>query len=101
MSVAAKDGLQSDPRRSGGLGARQTGAKAMPQSNSSRRLVLRLVLFTLAGWLLWALGRVEAKPGLDDAVTTADSQSRATTRARAKDTRFSKRRLATTLAFTT
>src|SRR5436190_16958741 len=73
----------------------------MPQSNSSRRLVLRLVLFTLAGWLLWALGRVEAKPGLDDAVTTADSQSRATTRARAKDTRFSKRRLATTLAFTT
>ncbi|HYY34469.1 MAG TPA: hypothetical protein VE693_12955 [Gaiellaceae bacterium] len=71
----------------------------MPQSNSSRRLVLRLVLFTLAGSLLWAIRRTTAKPG--ENVTTTDSEAPASARARAKTGGFNKRRLATTLAFTT
>jgi hypothetical protein len=66
----------------------------MPQRNSSGRLVIRLVLFTLAGWLLWALGREDTKP---DVTETKGGKS---TRARAQGG-FSKRRLATTLAFTT
>jgi hypothetical protein len=69
----------------------------MPQSNSSRRFVLRLVLFTLAGWLLWALGKDSAKAGEN---VTATEQAAESSRARAKGG-FSKRRLATTLAFTT
>jgi hypothetical protein len=66
----------------------------MPQSSNSRRLLVRLVLFTLAGWALWALGRNDAKPG--DAVT----ETEATTGTR-KRSGFSKRRLATSLAFAT
>jgi hypothetical protein len=69
----------------------------MPQRNSSRRIVLRLVLFTLAGWLLWALGRKDAQTE-PEVVTTATSEP---TRTRPKTGGFSKRRLATTLAFTT
>src|SRR5215210_7945382 len=70
----------------------------MPQSNSSRRFVLRLVLFTLAGWLLWALGRESDQP---DSETVTVSGGNDAPRARAKSGGFSKRRLATTLAFTT
>jgi hypothetical protein len=71
----------------------------MPQRNSSRRVVLRLVLFTLAGWLIWALGKDDAKSGLEpETVTTAQDASKAP---RANERAFSKRRLATTLAFTT
>jgi hypothetical protein len=77
----------------------------MPQRNSSRRLVLRLVLFTLAGWLLWALGKNSALPGAEpEIVTTAVEDGHKPTRAKAsgfKSRGFSKRRLATTLAFTT
>jgi hypothetical protein len=73
----------------------------MPQRNSSRRLVLRLVLFTLAGWLLWALGRDDAQAGEPETVTASVPQRPEPARARAKADRFSKRRLATTLAFTT
>jgi hypothetical protein len=73
----------------------------MPQRNSSRRLVLRLVLFTLAGWLLWAIRRDKAQAGEPEAVTAAVPELHEPTRARAKAGRFSKRRLATTLAFTT
>jgi hypothetical protein len=72
----------------------------MPQRNSSRRLVLRLVLFTLAGWLLWALGKNSALPGVEpEIVTTAAEDGHKPTRAKASG--FNKRRLATTLAFTT
>jgi hypothetical protein len=77
----------------------------MPQRNSSRRLVLRLVLFTLAGWLLWALGKNSALPGAaPELVTTAVEDGPKPTRAKASGSNkrgFSKRRLATTLAFTT
>ena len=72
----------------------------MPQRNSSRRLVLRLVLFTLAGWLLWAIGRNSALPGAEPEIaTTAVEDGHEPTRAKASG--FNKRRLATTLAFTT
>jgi hypothetical protein len=77
----------------------------MPQRNSSRRLVLRLVLFTLAGWLLWALGKNSALPGADpEIVTTGVADGHKPTRAKASGFNrrgFSKRRLASTLAFTT
>jgi hypothetical protein len=77
----------------------------MPQRNSSRRLVLRLVLFTIAGWLLWALGKNSALPGAEpEIVTTAVEDGQKPTRAKASGFNkrgFSKRRLATTLAFTT
>jgi outer membrane biosynthesis protein TonB len=83
--------------------APETGAKAMPQRNPSRRLVLRLVLFTLAGWLLWALGKNSALPGAEpEIVTTAVEDGHKPTRASGFNRRgFSKRRLASTLAFTT
>jgi hypothetical protein len=73
----------------------------MPHRNTSRRLVLRLVLFTLAGWLLWALGRTSVKPDLEPDNALAASDGSETTRPRERQTGFSKRRLATTLAFTT
>jgi hypothetical protein len=72
----------------------------MPQRNSSRRFVLRLVLFTLAGWLLWALGRNSAKAAVGEAASALEPKSESP-RARSKDSGFSRRRLATTLAFTT
>jgi hypothetical protein len=74
----------------------------MPQRNSSRRLVLRLVLFTLAGWLLWAIGKNGALPSTEPEIaTTAVKDGHEPTRTRTKASGFSKRRLATTLAFTT
>jgi hypothetical protein len=73
----------------------------MPQSSSSRRFVLRLVLFTLAGWLLWALGKDSAQPGLNNELAVSAASKTEPTRERAKEAGFSKRRLATTLAFTT
>jgi hypothetical protein len=63
----------------------------MPQSNSWRDLI-RLVLFTFAAWALWALGK-NAKAGAVDETETTE-----TTRKRSG---FSKRRLATSLAFAT
>jgi hypothetical protein len=82
--------------------APETGAKEMPQRNSSRRLVLRLVLFTLAGWLLWALGRdSDGRRGPAPDIATTATEGPMPTRERAKTSGFSKRRLATTLAFTT
>jgi hypothetical protein len=73
----------------------------MPQSNSSRRLVLRLILFTLAGWLLWAVGRDTAPAGEPETATAEVPDTSEPKRARARSGGFSKRRLATTLAFTT
>ena len=64
----------------------------MPQSNSWRDLI-RLVLFTFAAGALWALGRNDAKSGAVDETETTE-----TTRKRSG---FSKRRLATSLAFAT
>lgn len=69
----------------------------MPQSSNSRRLLFRLVLFTLAGWALWALGRNDAKPAVQETAAEA-APTPEPTRAR---TGFSKRRLATSLAFAT
>src|SRR4051812_30594143 len=65
----------------------------MPQSTNSRRVLFRLVLFTLAGWVLWALGREDTRPGTEPA-----EQSPEPVRAR---NGFSKRRMATSLAFVT
>jgi hypothetical protein len=74
----------------------------MPQRNSSRRVILRLVLFTLAGWLLWALGRdSDGRRGPAPEIATTATEGPKPTRERAKTSGFSKRRLATTLAFTT
>jgi hypothetical protein len=72
----------------------------MPQRNSSRRIVFRLVLFTLAGWLLWVVGDNGARSSEPEVATTA-TEGPKPTRERAKASGFSKRRLATTLAFTT
>jgi len=72
----------------------------MPQRNSSRRIAFRLLLFSLAGWLLWALGDNGAKSPEPEVATTA-TEDQKPTRERAKTSGFSKRRLATTLAFTT
>jgi hypothetical protein len=72
----------------------------MPQRNSSRRIAFRLVLFTLAGWLLWVLGDNGARPSEPEVATTAPEGPKPT-RERAKTSGFSKRRLGTTLAFTT
>jgi hypothetical protein len=68
----------------------------MPQRNSSRRILVRLVLFTLAGWLVWALGK-NTEP--EHAATAIETPEPARTRGKAGG--FSRRRLATTLAFTT
>ena len=77
----------------------------MPQKKSSRRLIAPLLLFSLAGWALWALGRNEpprvsaqAEPGPDDSHEPATPVAGAAVRERAT---WSKRRLATSLAFVT
>jgi hypothetical protein len=66
----------------------------MPHSSNSGRLLFRLLLFTLAGWALWALGKNDAKPGDTDTETEATTGTR-------KRSGFSKRRLATSLTFAT
>jgi hypothetical protein len=73
----------------------------MPQKkSSSRRLIAPLLLFTFAGWALWALGRNE--PTADAAPQTDADRGRepakAPTPTRAT---WSKRRMATSLAFVT
>jgi len=73
----------------------------MPQRNTSRRLILRLVLFTLAGWLLWALGKGSSRSGELETVSMAVPKDTEPTRTRVKQSGSSRRRLATTLAFTT
>ena len=75
----------------------------MPQKTTPRRLITPLLLFTLAGWALWALGRnthdepaetpnSAAGPANEPVPTPAPARERAT---------WSKRRLATSLAFAT
>ena len=76
----------------------------MPQKKKPRRYIAPLVLFTLAGWALWALGRNESKAsGTPDADTespraTGSTSSSCPARTRAT---WSRRRLATSLAFAT
>jgi hypothetical protein len=79
----------------------------MPQRNSSRRTATRLVLFTAAGWALWALGRTSA-----GAEAAAETQSpdpwrldveldEVTAKPKPSRPRWSRRRLATSLTFAT
>ena len=75
----------------------------MPHKKKSRRYLAPLVLFTLAGWALWALGRNEptAAEGPDaEPSTTPTAAGSTSARARTHAT-WSKRRLATSLAFAT
>jgi hypothetical protein len=76
----------------------------MPQRTPSRRMYTRLLLFSLAGFALWALGRNRPEsagraPETADAfgVTANDTVK---TRARERSS-YSKRRLATSLTFAT
>jgi hypothetical protein len=73
----------------------------MPQKKTPRRLVTPLLLFTLAGWALWALGRnTPAQDGRgDNAVESLHGAETGSTPARRAT--WSKRRLATSLAFAT
>jgi hypothetical protein len=74
----------------------------MPQKKTPRRLVTPLLLFTLAGWALWAIGRnAPAQDGRkDDAAESLHGAGTGSTPTRARAT-WSKRRLATSLAFAT
>jgi hypothetical protein len=74
----------------------------MPQKKKPRRYITPLVLFTLAGWALWALGRNEPTAATPDAEATDRTRAAGSTTvpARASAT-WSKRRLATSLAFAT
>jgi hypothetical protein len=69
----------------------------MPHKKKSRRFLTPLVLFTLAGWALWVLGRNEPASA---EVETDVREPRTTSPARPRAT-WSKRRLATSLAFAT
>jgi len=79
----------------------------MPQRNPSKRMATRLVLFSLAGWMLWALGRNH--PSKDEVGnTTSDpwdlhAELDEVTASPKPATRagYSRRRLATSLAFAT
>ena len=76
----------------------------MPHNKKSRRYLTPLVLFTLAGWALWALGRNEQTtaeaPDADSSATPTSTGGRAPAPSRTHAT-WSKRRLATSLAFAT
>jgi hypothetical protein len=77
----------------------------MPQRTPSRRMYTRLVLFSLAGFALWALGRNRPDPQGRVPETTVDvhgayANDVEKTRARER-TSYSKRRLATSLTFAT
>jgi hypothetical protein len=75
----------------------------MPHKKKPRRYLAPLVLFTLAGWALWALGRNEpttAGSSAAEPTDTPDATGPALAPARTRAT-WSKRRLATSLAFAT
>jgi hypothetical protein len=75
----------------------------MPQKKSSRRLIAPLLLFSLAGWALWALGRNDSASTGEHAGTDEPGEPdapRAHTPAHDRPA-WSKRRLATSLAFVT
>jgi hypothetical protein len=74
----------------------------MPHKKKPRRYLAPLVLFTLAGWALWALGRNEPTSETPDAEPSTEPKQAGSTpspvRTRAT---WSRRRLATSLAFAT
>lgn len=76
----------------------------MPQKTTSRRLVTPLILFTLAGWALWALGRNTPPASTDGGESPTAGPARepdsVSTPARERG-RWNRRRLATSLAFAT
>jgi hypothetical protein len=73
----------------------------MPHKKKSRQYLAPLVLFTLAGWALWALGRNEpAASETSEAGPSESPRAPGSTHARPRAT-WSKRRLATSLAFAT
>lgn len=73
----------------------------MPHTKKkSRRFVTPLLLFTLAGWALWALGRNEEVTETAEHASTESPDGDRPARARTRTT-WSKRRLATSLAFAT
>jgi len=75
----------------------------MPHKKKSRRYLAPLVLFTLAGWALWAVGRNEPTAAeAPDAEPSGAPDRAGSTSARARThATWSKRRLATSLAFAT
>src|SRR5687768_4790071 len=73
----------------------------MPKKTNSRRIITPLLLFTLAGWALWALGRNTHDEPAETPDTVAGPEPEPTpVHARERAT-WSKRRLATSLAFAT
>ncbi len=76
----------------------------MPHTRKPRRFITPLVLFTLAGWALWALGRNEpeaAEASEAGSPTSPQETGPAAPAARRERAAWSKRRLATSLAFAT
>jgi hypothetical protein len=75
----------------------------MPQKTNSRRLITPLLLFTLAGWALWALGRnTHDEPAETPDTPTGPTRQPEPTPAPARErVKWNKRRLATSLAFAT
>jgi hypothetical protein len=75
----------------------------MPHTKKSRRFITPLVLFTLAGWALWALGRnePEASDAADTGSAASPQKSVPTAPAASQRATWSKRRLATSLVFAT
>ncbi len=74
----------------------------MPHKKKPRRYITPLVLFTLAGWALWALGRNEPTAATPDAGATDSPRATGSTPSPARTRApWSKRRLATSLAFAT
>jgi hypothetical protein len=75
----------------------------MPHKKKSRRFLTPLVLFTLAGWALWALGRnePEATKASEAGSSTGPQETGTTPPAARQRATWSRRRLATSLAFAT
>jgi hypothetical protein len=69
----------------------------MPHKKKPRRFLTPLVLFTLAGWALWVIGRNEPET---ETSATSSPEASSVPPARPRAT-WSKRRLATSLAFAT
>src|SRR5215207_1047324 len=76
----------------------------MPQRTQSRRMYTRLLLFSLAGFALWALGRnrPETHGRAPETVEVYGAHANDTENTRARErSSYSKRRLATSLTFAT
>jgi hypothetical protein len=75
----------------------------MPHKKKSRRFLTPLVLFTLAGWALWALGRnePEASEASEAGSSTGPEETGTMAPAARQRATWSRRRLATSLAFAT